>query len=52
MSKKTVQIRLEPELHKSAKVGLAKLEQSFQEFLEEYIRLKFSKEKKRERKKE
>lgn len=52
MSKtKPVQVRLAPDVYKDAKVGLAKLDMSMQEFLETYIKLKFSKDRKNVRQK-
>ena len=48
MSKsKAVQVRLDKELYKDAKVGLVKIDMSMQEFLEAYIQQKFGKERKK-----
>jgi hypothetical protein len=45
-TEKYVQVKLNADLYKQAKIGLAKLDMSWQEFLEEYIRLKFGKRRK------
>ena len=44
MSKnKVIQVRVEPELHKQAKMALFQRDMSMQEFLEAYIKTKFGK---------
>jgi hypothetical protein len=52
MSKtKAVQVRLNDDLYREAKIGLIRLDMSWQEFLEAYIKLKFGKDQKNGRQK-